>query len=262
MTPERKPPQRSAKPGPARGSRGNDQRRGGGQADYRRRAPDRTPAPDASKYEPAHLEDDLVRDLIAAARPGKGEILVKVFADALGAYVAGDLEEALRLADQSKHIALRSTHAREFLGIALYDAGRYKEAATELSAFRRLSGSTEQNPLLADCYRALQKPEKAIEICSEIDVGKVGPAIYYEGAIVAAGALADMGKLDDAIAQLERLDLEPAMAEEHHIRAWYVLGNLLEQKGRFTQARSWFEAAASADPELTDAAERAARIKV
>lgn len=227
---------------------------------YQRGRPERAAAPDASKYEPAHLEDDLVKDLIAAARPGKGEILVKVFADALGAYAAGDLEEALRLGDQSKHIALRSTHAREFLGIALYEAERYKEAATELAAFRRLSGSTEQNPLLADCYRALGKPEKAVEICSEIDVKRVGPAVSYEGAIVAAGALADMGRLDAAIAQLERLDLEPATAEEHHIRAWYALGSLLEQKGRFTQARSWFSAAASADPDLTDAAERASRI--
>jgi tetratricopeptide (TPR) repeat protein len=256
MSPEHKRPSGGGRPRPS----GKDIRRRE-TSGYRGRKPDREPAPDASKYEPAHLEDELVRDLIAAARPGKGEILVKVFADALGAFAAGDLDEALRLADQSKHIALRSTHAREFLGIALYEAGRYKEAATELSAFRRLSGSTEQNPLLADCYRALQKPEKAIDICSEIDVGKVGPQIYYEGAIVAAGALAEMGKLDAAIAQLERLDLEPAVAEEHHVRAWYALGNLLELKGKFTQARSWFEAAASADGGQTDAAERSARIK-
>jgi tetratricopeptide (TPR) repeat protein len=91
-------------------------------------------------------------------------------------------------------------------------------------------------------------------------VRRVDAPILYEGAIVAAGALADMKRLDEAIARLQTLDLSPATAEEHHLRAWYVLADLLERKGRFTQARELFEAAASADPELTDAAERALRL--
>jgi hypothetical protein len=40
-----------------------------------------------------------------------------------------------------------------------------------------------------------------------------------------------------------------------------VLGDLLEKKGRFTQARRYFEAIAGVDPEITDAPERAARLK-
>ena len=202
-----------------------------------------------------------MRDLKVTARPGKGDILVKVFADAVAAYTAGDLDEAIRLGDQAKHIALRSVPIREFLGIAYYAAGRWSEAQRELAAFRRLSGSTEQNPVLADAYRALGKPDKAVALADEIDASKVDPAVLYEGEIVAAGALRDMNRTDEAIARLQRLDLDPQIAESYHARAWYVLADLLESKGRFTQARELFDAVAAVDEESTDAGERAARLR-
>jgi len=214
-----------------------------------------------ARYEPVHLSDEIVKELKLMARPGKGEILVKVFADAASAYAAGDMAEAIKLADQAKHIALRSPTIRELLGLAYYHSGRYKEAASELTAFRRLSGTTEQNPVIADCYRALGKPEKAIEICDQIEFKKVDPAVVFEGEIVAAGALDDMGRLEESIARLERLNLRPPVAEEHHLRAWYALANLLEKHGRFSQAREWFEGVAAGDPELTDAAERLKRLR-
>ena len=208
-----------------------------------------------------HLSDDIVKELRAMARPGKAEILVKVFSEAAGAFRADDYEDAIRLGEQAKHIALRSATIRELLGLAYYRAEKWKEAARELSAFRRLSGSTEQNPVIADCYRATGKPEKALEICDDIDASKVDPAVTYEGAIVAAGALADMKRLDEGIQRVEGLDLRPATVQEHHVRAWYVLGDLLERKGRFTQAREWFEAVSAADPDVTDAGDRLRRLQ-
>jgi len=219
------------------------------------------PADDTKRYEPVHLDDRLTAELRATARPGKGDILVKVFADAVAAFSAGDIEEAIRLGEQAKHIALRSVPAREFLGLAYYGAGKWQEAARELAAFRRMSGSDEQSPVIADCYRALGKPDKAIEICDQMDPRQVEPAAFYEGAIVAAGALADTGRVEEAIARLRGLKLSPAEAEAHHVRAWYVLGDLLERQGRFTQAREWFEAVEAADPDATDASERAARLR-
>ncbi|MGH2806582.1 MAG: tetratricopeptide repeat protein [Actinomycetota bacterium] len=213
-----------------------------------------------SKYDPVHLSEEIAQELRTTARPGKGDILVKVFADAVAAYAAGDLDEAIRLGEQAKHIALRSIAAREFLGLAYYNAGRWNEAARELGAFRRISGSTAQNPVIADTYRAMQKPERALELIDEIDRAKVDDPVFYEGQIVAAGALADMDRVDDAIARVERLELRPDVAEEHHLRVWYVLGDLLARRGRFTQARKWFEAVAAADPDATDAPERVARL--
>lgn len=247
--PERR--HRDRKPGgPGRGHRSSSTARSAS-------APTRS----ESRYEPVHLDDKLTRELKATARPGKGDIMVKVFADAMAAFAAGDLDEAIRLGDQCKHIALRAVPAREFLGLAYYQAGRWKEAARELAAFRRLSGSNEQNPVIADSYRAMGKPEKAVEIVDQISRGEVEPAVYYEGQIVGAGALADLGRVDEAVERLRKLDLKPQVAEAHHIRAWYVLGDLLERAGRFTQAREWFEAVDSADPDATDASERIAKLK-
>ena len=234
-----------------------------GQPPYRARQggrPRREPKPEDSKYEVVHLSDEVVAELRATARPGKGDILVKVFADAVAAFAAGDFAEAVRLGEQSKHIALRAVGPREFLGLAYYKSGKFPEAARELAAFRRLSGSTDQNPVLADCYRAIGKPDKALQYLDEVQP-TAPPEVYFEANIVAAGALADMGRVEEAIERLERLDLKPEVAEEHHIRAWYVLGDLLQKRGRFTQAREWFEAADAADPELTDAADRAAQLR-
>ena len=227
----------------------------------RRHRPPPARAVRESKYEPVHLPDDVVKELHTTARPGKGEILVKVFADATSAFAAGDLPEAIRLGEQSKHIALRSAVVRELLGLAYYQAGDFKNAAKELGTFRRISGSIEQNPVIADCYRAGGRPERALELCDEMEPGRVDAAVYYEGQIVAAGALNDMGRIDEAIARLEGLDLRPAVAESHHARVWYMLADLLEQRGRFSQASSWFEAVVAADPDGTDAAERLEKLR-
>ena len=207
-----------------------------------------------------HLPDDVVGELKGTARPGKGQILVQVFAEAATAFEEENLAEAIRLGEQAKHIALRSGTVRELLGLAYYRDAQFKEAARELSAFRRLAGSTEQNPVLADCYRAMNKPERALELCDEIDASVPEP-IRYEGAIVAAGALTELDRVDEAIARIESLELNPLSAEQHHLRAWYVLGDLLERRGRFTLALNFFEAVSAADAESTDAPERARRLK-
>ncbi|HWL64488.1 MAG TPA: tetratricopeptide repeat protein [Actinomycetota bacterium] len=216
--------------------------------------------PPESQYESVHLAKEVVAELRATARPGKGDILVKVFAEAVAAFAAEDFEEAVRLGEQAKHIALRAIGPREFLGLAYYKLGRFRDAARELAAFRRLSGSTDQNPVLADSYRALEKPDKALTYVDEV-TRAAPPEVYYESQIVAAGALSDMGRTAEAIARLETLDLDPVVAEPHHVRAWYALGDLLERSGRFTQARDLFEAADSADPGATDAGSRADRLR-
>ena len=57
---------------------------------------------------------------------------------------------------------------RELLGLTYYRLGRWKAAAAELEAFRDLSGSTEQHPVLADCYRALGRHAKVAELWEEL----------------------------------------------------------------------------------------------
>lgn len=254
----------SARRSPSDGGRGRGAAKGAqsgrGRTDRRDRRRE-TPAEKAPpKYEAVHLGDEVVRELKSSARPGKGDILVKVFSDAVAAYAAGDLNDAIRWGDQAKHMALRSPNVREFLGLAYYDAGRWQEAARELAAFRRIAGTNQQNPLIADAYRAMGKPDKALEYADQVEPTS-DPAVFFEARIVSAGALADMGRVEEGVQRLQTLDLEPAVAEEHHLRAWYVLADLLERLGKFTQARHYFESVEAADADLTDAPERAARLR-
>lgn len=252
---------------PRGGSRGARGRRKDGPRDGRTSsaAARKRPPPSSEPVEDVRnvieLTPEVIKELRSTARPGKGDVLAKVFERAASAFLDEDYDEAIRLGEQAKHLALRASSVREFLGLALYRAGRWKEAARELAAFHRLSGSVSQNPVHADCLRALGRPERAIELCDEVARLAVPEPVYYEAQIVAAGALADSGRLDDAIERVERLPLKPEVAEEHHLRAWYVLADLLARRGRFTQANEWFAAVAAADPDLTDAPDRLTRLR-
>ena len=50
---------------------------------------------------------------------------------------------------------------REATGEAAYAAGHYAEALAELRAAKRMNGATAYLPIMADCHRALGKPEGA-----------------------------------------------------------------------------------------------------
>ena len=78
-------------------------------------------------------------------------------------------------------------------------------AATELEAYRALTGSADQLPVLADCYRALRRYDRVDELWAELREVSPSAAVVAEGRIVAAGALADQGDLQGALALLERV---------------------------------------------------------
>jgi tetratricopeptide (TPR) repeat protein len=147
---------------------------------------------------------------------------------------------------------------RELLGLAFYREGRYREALAELLAFRRITGSLEQNHVIADCYRALGRPERALEICGEVTADRVPPEVWAEVLIVAASTLADRGELDGALATLARADLDPEEVKPHHLRLWYVRSDLLERAGFTSEARAGWERILAEDPDFFDAAERLA----
>lgn len=252
MTSERRNP---------RDARGSQKYRGKPPApgrDRRDRSAPRDESP--SDRDTAHLSKAILGELQATARPGKAEDLVRVFGQAAQAFLEEDYTEAIRLGEQSKQMALRSASVREVLGLAYYRVGRWSETVREISTFRRIAGSQEQNHVLADAYRALKKPDKALDLVDMVEKGRVDEQVFFEAQIVAAGALADMGELDRAIARLEELNLRPSVAQDHHLRTWYVLADLLEKRGRYTHAKELFDAVAGADADITDAPERAARL--
>ena len=70
----------------------------------------------------------------------------------------------MKAATEAKWLASRSGAVREVLGIALYRTERFRDALRELQAYRRMTGRADQNHLIADSYRALGSPEKAVPL--------------------------------------------------------------------------------------------------
>ncbi len=149
-----------------------------------------------------------------------------------------------------------SASVRELYGQALYALGRYKMAAGELEAFVELTGSTDQHPMLADCYRALGRYKKVEELWEDVRSASPSPDVVAEGRIVAAGALADQGNLAAAIKLLEAAPHVRGRVTERHLRTWFALADLYERSGELSKSRTLFRRVQQNDAEFIDVAAR------
>jgi tetratricopeptide (TPR) repeat protein len=179
---------------------------------------------------------------------------------AAGRLIDDDPEQALAHARFARSRASRVAVVREAAGLAAYHAGEWAEALGELRAVRRMSGGQTHLPVMADCERALGRPERALELAAEAtDLPK---DVAVELRIVAAGARRDMGQLDAAVVALQGPDLDPRIREPWTPRLFYAYADNLEAAGRTDDAIRWFLNAAEADvDEETDAAERAFQLR-
>lgn len=182
--------------------------------------------------------------------------VLPLIALALDAYEAGDFDESRTQAEAAKAEAPRSGRIRELLGLSAYHSEHWQEAARELLTFRRLTGSLDHHHVIADCYRALGRPERAIEICDEVAKRAVNEETWTEVVIVAASALADRGDIPAGLARLNRAELRPHSVGHHHLRLWYVKADLLERSGEVREAREWWERIVSVDADFFDASRR------
>lgn len=114
---------------------------------------------------------------------------------------------------------------------------------------------------MADCERALGRPEKAIELSRTPEVADLDSAAAAELRIVVAGARADLGQVDAALVHLEPsvTAADPQLA--FSTRVYYAYADLLLTAGRRQEALTWFTRAADADDdEETDAGDRIAEL--
>ncbi len=98
----------------------------------------------------------------------------------------GDAGAAVAEATKAKQLSSRSGAVREVLGLALYGQERWQEALAELKAYRRFSGRADQNHVIADCLRAVGKPQEAVPLAEEELRAKVPHEAKAEAVIVAA----------------------------------------------------------------------------
>lgn len=181
---------------------------------------------------------------------------------AAGALIDSDPTTAYQHTLAARARAARLAVVREACGEAAYAAGEYAEALAELRAAKRMNGATDYLPIMADCERALGRPDRALRLAKSPAVANFAPAAKAEMTIVEAGARRDLGELDAALRTLEFAPLTSKSREPWLTRLRYAYADTLAAAGRESDALEWFHRTVAVDGEqLTDAAERAAELE-
>ncbi|WP_280142515.1 tetratricopeptide repeat protein [Streptomyces wuyuanensis] len=193
---------------------------------------------------PKTLAEDVARNLVMVAR-----------------LIDEDQEQAYGYSRVALRLASRVAAVREAAGFAAYATQRYSEALAEFRAARRMTGSVELWPVMADCERGLGRPERALAMAGEAEVQKLDKAGQVEMRLVAAGARRDMGQLDAAIVTLQSPELASNAVQPWTARLRYAYADALLAADRETEAREWFAKAVEADKDgSTDASDRLAEL--
>ena len=144
----------------------------------------------------------------------------------------------------------------EVIGLASYRMGQWRDATAALELARSLRIRTEDMPVLADCYRAQRRWSDCDAVWAELKELSPSPEVMAEGRMVVAGSLADRGELKDAIDLMLRVVEIPRRVHEHHLKQWYVLGDLYDRAGNVQKAREFFQRVALHDTEFADVSDR------
>lgn len=135
---------------------------------------------------------------------------------------------------------------REAAAVTAYATGRYAEALREFRTVRRLNGSSEHLPLMADCERGLGRPARALAIAAEPEAALLSPHAKAELGMIVAGARADLGDLEAAHMTLTAI--RPATPEQRD-RIAEARADLLERLGRADEAAALRAALPAPAPE-------------
>jgi thioredoxin-like negative regulator of GroEL len=208
------------------------------------RRPPRLPAP--------------VKDELGRANRRLAPKLEARMGEAVRAYERDRYQDARRILRTLVEAAPDAAAVRELYGLTLYRLSKWAEALKELEAFHSLSGSHDQHPVLMDSNRALRRWGAVEELWADLRAASPGAEVVAEGRIVAAGALADRGRLAEAIQVLERAPSDIKRPKLHHLRTWYALADAYEKAGEIPRARALFTTVLRHDADFADVGERLA----
>ena len=181
---------------------------------------------------------------------------------AAGMLIEEDPKTAYQHTLAARARAARIAVVREACGEAAYAAGEYADALSELRAAKRMNGSQEYLPVMADCERALGRPDRALALARNPAVENLSPALKAEMTIVEAGARRDLGEFDAALRTLENAPLRSRSREDWVVRLRYAYADTLLAAGRRDDAVEWFHRTVGIDrEEITDAADRVAELE-
>jgi tetratricopeptide (TPR) repeat protein len=175
----------------------------------------------------------------------------------VAAGMAEDPKRGYEYAQAARRLAARIGVVREASGITAYQNGRWAEALAELRAARRLTGRDDYLPVMADCERALGRPDRALALIREADPSTLDRAAQIELRIVESGIRRDQGLADAAVVALQVPELTGGPLRRWSARLFYAYADALLAAGRTQAARDAFARAAAADADgETDAADR------
>jgi hypothetical protein len=220
-----------------------------------RRAQPSAPTRRRRKRGPSDVQQEMAKVAGRNANRALGTLMA-----AADAFAHDRERETLRILRPLREQLPDSPSVRELTGLAQYRIGNYAAAAKELEAYADLSDSVDQNPVLMDCYRAQRRWRKVEELWLELASVSPSAELVAEGRIVYAGALADQGRLPEALALLRKRAERVKTPKEHHLRLWYALADLEERAGNLARARELFHQVRRADPAFADVAERLAAL--
>ncbi|MFJ8697150.1 tetratricopeptide repeat protein [Streptomyces roseolilacinus] len=193
---------------------------------------------------PKTLAEDVARNLVMVAK-----------------LIDEDPEKAYAYSRIALRLASRVAAVREAAGFAAYATQKYAEALAEFRAARRMTGSVDLWPVMADCERGLGRPERTLAMAGEPEVQKLDKAGQVEMRLVAAGARRDMGQVDAAIVTLQSPELASNSVQPWTARLRYAYADALLAAGREDEAREWFAKALESDKDgTTDASDRLAEL--
>lgn len=210
----------------------------------------------SERREPRPLDPDIGAELVDALGGQRGARLSERLAQASEALDRERYDEARRLAAAIAKEAPTVSAVQEVLGLASYRLGRYKPAVAALQAAQELHENPALLPVIADAYRGLRRWAAVERVWGQIKAASPPHDILAEGRIIMAGALADQGDIAGAIKVMEEGRKAPKRVRDHHLREWYVLGDLYDRLGEPIAARRWFTAVATEVPNYVDVADR------
>lgn len=214
-----------------------------------------TPTTGRQRKDP-ELAPDVVADLERVAPASRTSRYQERLTSAADALDRGRFADARRMVQPVLRDLPDFAAGHEIAGLALYRLGQWRKAAAELEVARGPTNTLEHHPVLADCYRALRRYHEVDQLWRELRDASPTPALMAEGRIVAAGALADQGDLAGALQLMAKAADIPKKVRDHHLRQWYVLGDLYDRSGDVIKARRFFGLVAVQDREYADVADR------
>ncbi|MEM9747145.1 MAG: tetratricopeptide repeat protein [Actinomycetota bacterium] len=208
------------------------------------------------RREPKPLDPEISEQLVDSLGRQRGQRLSERLAQASEALDRERFDEARRLSAAVVKEAPAVAAAQEVLGLSSYRLGRYKQAVAALQEAQSLHPDPALLPVVADSYRALRRWSAVERVWDDIKSASPPHEVMAEGRIVMAGAIADQGDVRGAIDLLESAQKKPKRVRDHHLREWYVLGDLYDRLGDAITARRWFRMIQEHEADYVDVGDR------